>query len=296
VRVFVTGGTGYIGEAVVRRLVAAGHRVTGLARSGAASGKLWSLGAVPLAGNYADLPSWAEAAREHDVSIHLAFDYKLDPAKAERSVVDGLLAAARAANQPRRVIYTSGVWVLGNCPSPAAEDAPSNPTDLVRWRPAIEQLVLDAAAPTLSTCVVRPGVVFGGKKGIVAELFRTAVEAGAARFVGDGRSRWSMVHRDDLAELYLAAVESWGTGILHGTHDVQRVEDVARAASLAAGAGEAVKAWPLPEARIKLGKEADALCLDQVVTSQKTRERFGWVPKHPPFPACAPAMFDEWNS
>ena len=103
-----------------------------------------------------------------------------------------------------------------------------------------------------------------------------------------------MIHRDDLAELYLAAVEKWHEGVFHATNEAVRVEEVARAVALAAGRIDAVKSWPLAEARATLGY-ADALCMDQVVVSPRSREVYGWKPAHPAFVACAPAMFDEFR-
>ncbi len=130
-------------------------------------------------------------------------DYEAETVAADHAAVETLLDAARQAREGT-LVYTSGCWVLGNTGDvPADERAPTaNAAELVAWRPAHERKVLDAAGDRLATAVIRPGIVYGGRGGILAGMFESAVEGGAAEFIGDGDNRWSLVHREDLAELY----------------------------------------------------------------------------------------------
>src|SRR5207248_3051609 len=107
--------------------------------------------------------------------IHLGFEAGADAARVDRTATDALLAAAREAKAPRTVVYTSGIWVLGATGArPADETTPVNPAPLVAWRPAHERLVLDALDARIVTAVVRPGIVFGGKGGLLDGFFESA--------------------------------------------------------------------------------------------------------------------------
>jgi nucleoside-diphosphate-sugar epimerase len=294
-KVFVTGATGYVGEAVVEALIRAGHEVTGLSRSAEKDGRLGRLGARPVRGELGKLAALGPVLAAQDALIHAAVDYGLGP-PADREAIDALLSGARAARRPVAVVYTSGVWVLGPRPTAATESDPADrPAAAVAWRPGHERLVLDAATPDLATAVVRPGLVYGEKRGLVSPWFEEAQRTGAAAFVGSGEQRWAFVHRADLAELYRLLVERRARGVFHGVDGASpKVAEAARAASTAAGKG-AVRSVPLEAARGTLGPMADALAMDQVVVSTRGAE-VGWAPRHPPFPKDAPSAFREWRA
>ncbi len=294
-KVFVTGGTGYVGSAVVRALVRAGHEVTAVSRSGHGDGVLAALGAKPVRGALGSLASLVDRVAEHDAAIHAAVDYGLGP-PADAEAIGALLDGAREAARPFAVVYTSGVWVLGHTSTPASEAEPIvRPAAAVAWRPPHAKRVLEAATDRIATAVIRPGIVFGERRGLLAPWFESATKEGRAAFVGSGDQRWAFVHRDDLAELYRAVVERRARGIFHGVDGASpTVAAAAAAASRAAGKGGAVRAIPVEEARRKLGAMADALAMDQVVVSARGAE-VGWAPRHPPFPEDAPSAYREWK-
>lgn len=292
--VFVTGATGYVGSAVVRAFVARGHRVTGLSRSPEKDVALKALGADPLRGALPDLAGMTGKLTAYDVLVHAAMDYGLGP-PADRVAVEALLGAARSARAPRVVVYTSGVWVLGETAAPAGEDASTaKPAAAVAWRPAHEKLVLDAASGSVATAVVRPGIVWGEKRGLLASFMESARKDGAAAHVGKGQNRWPPVHREDLAALYRLVVERRARGVYHGVDGTApRLSEIARALSEAAGAKGATRSIPLEEARKTMGPMADALATDQVVVAPRSAE-LGWKPSRPTFPEAARMAFEEW--
>jgi nucleoside-diphosphate-sugar epimerase len=293
-KIFLTGATGYIGSAVVAALRKAGHEVSGLSRSDAGDATLRRLGATPVRGALGAVAKLAGVLSAQDALIHAAVDYGLGP-PADREALDALISAARAAHRPVSVVYTSGVWVLGETAAPSGEDAlVDHPGAAVAWRPAHERAALDAASGDVATVIIRPGIVFGERRGLVSPWFAQAVEKGAAEIVGHGRNRWALVHRDDLAELYRLAVERRARGVLHGVDGTPTsLAEAARAASAAAGKG-AIRSIPLEEARKQLGPMADALAMDQVVVAPRATE-LGWRPAHGPFSAESARAFREWQ-
>lgn len=296
-RIFITGGTGYIGSAVVAALVKAGHEVSGLVRSAESARVLEAMGGRAVEGDLKDGSTYAAAAAKAEALVHAAFEYSARGVEADRTAVDTLLDAARRTKA--LVLYTSGCWVLGNTGDGPADESASTEraAELVAWRPAHERAVLEAgdAAGGPATAVIRPGMVYGGRGGLASHLFESAVETGAAEYVGDGANRWSMVHREDLADLYRLVVERTARGIFHGVDGhAARVAEAARAASEAAGKGGATRSVPLEEARRKLGPVADALCLDQVLAAPRSAE-LGWRPARASFVETAPASFAEWR-
>jgi nucleoside-diphosphate-sugar epimerase len=278
-KVFLTGATGYIGSAVADRLHAAGHQVSGLARSDAAAEKLRAAGIEPERGDFQDPGSVGRAAAAADGAISLATTY--DPS-VDAPAIDAMLDALAGTNQP--FIYTSGIWSHGNTGDKVVdESSPANPATLVAWRQAVEDRVLQAARRGIRTVVIRPAIVYGRGGGIPAGFVESARSGGAAQHVGMGENRWPFVHVDDLADLYLLALEKAppGTLLLGVSGPSYRVREVAAAASRGAGAGGKTRAWPLEEARHKLGAYADALILDQQASGRKAQELVGWRPYRP---------------
>ncbi|HEX6432945.1 MAG TPA: NAD-dependent epimerase/dehydratase family protein, partial [Gemmatimonadales bacterium] len=275
-RVFLTGATGYIGSAVADRLRAAGHEVSGLARNDAAAAKLQTTGIRPVRGDFSDPKSVGSAARGADGVINLATTF--DPA-IDGPAADAILEALAGSNKP--FIDTSGVWVHGDTGGKVVDEtSPPNPAELVRWRPSAEHRVLDGAKRGIRVVVIRPAIVYGRGGGIPARFVASAQQQGAARYVGSGENRWPFVHVDDLADLYLLALEKApaGTLLLGVSGPSYTVREVAAAASRGAGAGGKTAGWPLEEARRKLGPYADALALDQQASGRRAQELLGWRP------------------
>lgn len=278
-RVFLTGATGYIGSAVAGRLQAAGHEVSGLARSDGSAAKLRSWGIHCVRGEFSDTASVRGAARAADGVISTATTY--DPA-IDGPAIDAMLDALAGTGKP--MLYTSGVWSHGDTGGRVVdESSPPNPAELVRWRQAVEERVLQAAGREVRSIVIRPAIVYGLGGGIPAGFVDSARKEGAARYVGTGDNHWPFVHVEDLADLYLLALEKAppGTLLLGVSGPSYRVRDVAAAASRGAGAGGKILGWPLQDARQALGPYADALALDQQASGKRAQELLGWHPHRP---------------
>ena len=278
-RVLVTGATGLIGSAVARRLVSAGHEVVGLARSDASAAKLAEQGYTPVHGDLADAASIAEAVRGVDAVVHAASSSDQNMASVDEAATRAIVDALRGTT--KRFVYTSGCLLYGATgDTPATEDSPLHPVDLVRFRQALEGEVLAAAADGVHSIVIRPGWVYGNRGGTAMMMYGAAKEHGAARYVGDGKNRWTTVHADDLADLYRLALEKApAASIFNGTHGAAiPLVEIARAASEGAGAEGRVAAWPLDDARQMLWGFADAIACDQVISGELAEAELGWSP------------------
>jgi len=298
-RVFVTGATGFIGSAVAGAFARAGHEVRGLCRTPAKARGLAALEVTPVAGTLDDPALLVSEARAAHASVHCAVEYSPRTWDLHGAVLDALLSGARAAGRARTVVATSGVWVYGDTGDGVADEtSPERPLPFVAPRSAMDRRVLEAAAGDVRTFVLRPGCVYGGSGSLTAAWFESAVSGGAARVVGDGSARWAMVHRDDLAALYLRAVESGLAGGLFNATDRSRFTtlDCARAASRAAGTGGAVTLVPVAEAAATYGPMAEALATGQHVDSTKAVRLLGWQPRHGGFADGAARYFESWRA
>ncbi|MFE2178654.1 NAD-dependent epimerase/dehydratase family protein [Kitasatospora sp. NPDC058115] len=278
-KILLTGATGYIGSAVAEHLAAAGHQVVALTRNPEPQpDRGWH---AQVVGDTADPASLAGAVTpDIEGVIHLAppsGDVDVDTA-----VIGALTAPLRGTGRP--FVYTSGVWVLGATgeAQEVDEEAPTDPIDIVGYRPRIEQRVLAEAAEGVRAVVVRPGIVYGRGGGIPAVLVDRARRQGAPEYYGEEGVRWPTVHVDDLADLFVTAVERAEAGTLwHGVGEsAVPVRELARAAGRAAGVPGAPELVPLEQAGEVFGPLfAGALALDQSVSGAAARAALGWKPQ-----------------
>jgi nucleoside-diphosphate-sugar epimerase len=276
--IFLTGATGYIGDAVATALRKAGHEVTALVRPEADTRHLRDLGVALLAGDLESLPSLASHLDAFDTFVHAAQSHT-NAADANR------IALETYTSKSAHLIFTSGVWVLGNTKD-ADESSPVNPLALVSWRPAQEELALGAGG-----AVIRPGCVYGGRQSLAAGWFASAEQNEPLKIVGDGENRWAMVDLHELADLYLRTVEQRASGMLHGIDDTRAtLNECARAIAPTA----TIEHVDLEAARAKFGGFADALAIDQIIDSSTTRKRLGWNPKKT-FTNSISEQWQEWK-
>jgi nucleoside-diphosphate-sugar epimerase len=292
-RVFLTGGTGYVGSAVLESLVRGGHHVDALVRNSEGAAKVRARGATPVLGDLLQPASWLGAATAADGSIHAAAHPGARAQKADETAVDILTSLPPKAN--RFLIYTSGIWVLGPAPTPVDETAPLNPMEIVSWRPAHEQRVLEAASAGVRASVVRPGIVYGGSRGIVGDLLKDAAN-GLVRIVGSGENHWPLIYDRDLGELYARIVNTHtASGVYHANDEGdEMVNDIVAALGEHAHTQPSIRHIPLPEARKKMGPYADALALDQFVRSPRARA-LGWAPTLHSVAGNAAGLLEEWK-
>lgn len=287
-KIFLTGATGYIGSAIATALQAANHEVLGLVRSVTAEEKLRSQHIQPIQGDLHDSESLINGAQQADAVIHVAASNDAEIATLDRQAVEIFLSALEGTG--KAFIYTSGTWILGNTGDTIADEtSPLNPTPLIAWRTNIEPLVLAAKERNIRSIVIRPALVYGHGGGLVAMLVQSGLQQGVVQFVGDGQNRWTLIHVDDLARCYVAALDHAPRGSLFIAADDRQVfplSVIAEAASQSAGVPGQTRSQTLTDAQQIMGVFADALMLDQQVSAAKARQVLDWQPQ-------APSLFDE---
>ncbi|HEY5616538.1 MAG TPA: NAD-dependent epimerase/dehydratase family protein [Vicinamibacterales bacterium] len=299
-RIFLTGATGYVGSAVLDALLRGGHTVTALVRDPEKAERMSLRGVQPIVGDLSMPKYYVGAVEACDSIIHAALEPMKRGPDIDRQAIDSLLGAAirhAAKGQPVSFVYTSGVWILGNTAGAAGEDAPVRPIPLVAWLPEHEKLVLDAGrGRMLRTAIVRPGIVYGGARGIIGDLLKDAAN-GLLRVVGDGRNRWACVYDRDLADLYLrVATLPEASGIYHANDEAdERVADIVEAVARYARVQPDVRHVPIDEARSKMGPYADALALNQIVRSLRAKA-LGWTPALHSVAGNVPRLLEEFRT
>jgi nucleoside-diphosphate-sugar epimerase len=281
-RIFLTGATGYIGSAILEATLRAGHKITALVRDPEKAEQVSLRGGNPIVGELGKPAGYLPAAEEADVIVHAAFERSKRGVDTDRLAIETLLGAAARrldGGHSAAFIYTSGIWVLGDTDGPGEEDSPLNPTPLVAWRPKHEGLVSGLSyGGRIRTAIVRPGIVYGGARGIISDLLKDA-KNGLVRVVGDGSNHWPCVYDRDLADLYVRlATHPDASGIFHANDEAdERVVDIVEAIARHVRVQPDVRHMPIEEARNKMGQYADALALDQIVRSPRARA-LGWAP------------------
>lgn len=276
-RVFLTGGSGYLGKATVRALRRRGHEVTALARGESSAAALTSLGATPVPGELTDTAALRRAAAAADGVIHLA----MHPGP-RTAAID--LAAARAMQEGiadrGTYVHTGGVWVYGNTAGVVDEDAPTDPPAITAWRLENEKQVLAAASDGGRPVVVMPGVVYGHGGGLAQAFFvEPGRAAGAVPLIGDGANHWALVHVDDIAELYALALDAAPGSVYAGVSDQNPpLVDIVTALTQAAGCPGRIERLTPARAKERMGPIAAAFALDQQLTGARARRDLGWTP------------------
>jgi nucleoside-diphosphate-sugar epimerase len=283
-RVFVTGATGFIGSAVVKDLIAAGHQVTGVYRSDEKAQALVAAGAEAYRGSIDDPESLKDGAARSDGIIHLAFNHDFSQFAAncetDRRVIEALGSVLVGSHRP--LIVTSGTAIAKVAPGKLAiEDAPAITFNEFP-RAVSEEATADVAADGVNTSVVRlPQVHDPERQGLISPWIAIAREKGVIAYVGEGRNRWPAAHISDVARLYRLAIEKSEPGAIYNAVGEEGVPARDIAETIARRLKLPVKSITPEEAGGYFGWLAHLAARDMPASSAQTQKKLGWRPTGP---------------
>ena len=296
-RVFVTGGTGHIGSYVIPELIAAGHEVTGLARSEASATAVSTLGARVRRGDISDLDGLKAAAAESDGVIHLAHRQDLLPsggidavAAAELEIMLAYGDALAGTGKPLVASGSIGSPGWENLGRPATEEdralaGGEQHKGTLRVRNVVETTVVGLAERGVRSSIVRiPPIAHSTTDaGFLPLLIGLAKAKGVIGYPGDGANVWPAVHARDLASLFRLALEKGPAG--KNWHGIEgegiRFRDMAEAIGSRLG----LPAVSIPADVMMLpgyfGFLANLVTLHLPASNLITRKTLGWEPAQP---------------
>jgi nucleoside-diphosphate-sugar epimerase len=285
-KIFITGASGFIGGTVARRLIRAGHTVRGLVRDSGKAEQLKELGVVPVLGNLDDHALLTSEARDADGVINLADS---DHQGAILALIEGL------RNTGKPLLHTSGSSVIGDdargnqvATAIYDEDTPFVVEPMKQARRKIELDILAAASAGVRTVVMCPSNIYGTGSGLTPRSFQIpyllnrALETGVVRIVGTGVNRWSNVHVDDVAELYLLALEHAPAGSYYFIENGEAsFGEIGAALARRLGLGQ-VQSWSAEVAAQHWGEMHAYYTFgsNSRVRAKRARQELGWAPRH----------------
>jgi nucleoside-diphosphate-sugar epimerase len=285
-RLFVTGGSGFIGSAAVPELRGAGHEVVGLARSDASAAALAAAGAEVLRGDLGDLESLRRGAAESDGVVHLGYVHDFSDmaigAAVDLKAIEAIGETLAGSGRPFVITTGTLLLALGDVGLPpgtfGTEDDVSH--SAVMPRVTSENTAIALAERDVRSAAIRlsPTVHGAGDHGFVPILIGIAREKGVSGFVGDGANRWPGVHRLDAARLFRLVVEEAPAGTRwHGVGDEGvPFRDIAEV--IGRHLDVPVRSIPPEEATGHFGFLGGLVQADNPTSNALTRKRLGWEP------------------
>jgi nucleoside-diphosphate-sugar epimerase len=281
-RVFVTGATGWVGSAVVRDLVAAGHEVLGLCRSDEKAAALAEAGAEIYRGSLEDLGTLRAGAAQADGVIHTAFNHDYsrlaENGAQEQRAIEAIGDVLAGSGRP--FVVTSGIALLAPG-EVATEERPPRPLASFPRNPEAAIAALSARGVRATAVRLPPSVHGHGDHGFVPRLIAFAREKGVAAYIGEGLNRWSAVHRLDAARVYRLALECGPEGGPFHAVAEEGVPFKAIATAISRRLNVPVVSQSAEEAAEHFGWFARFTSIDCPASSERTRLLLGWMPKQP---------------
>lgn len=292
-RVFVTGATGFVGSAVVKELIGAGHQVLGLARSEDKAAALAGAGAEAHRGSLEDFDSLRAGANNSDGVIHLAFNHDFSTFAAncedDRRVIAALGSALAGSDRP--LIVTSGTAMASTVPGELAREDGAVVSSKVIPRAASEEAAAAVAAEGGNVSVVRlPQVHDTVRQGLVTYAIAVARDKGVSAYIEEGRNRWSAAHILDVARLYRLVLEKAEPGAKYHAVAEEGVTQREIAEVIGRGLKVPARSIPLSEAGAHFGWLGLFAGHDMPASSEETRRTLGWQPAGPGLIADLEAM------
>lgn len=280
-RVLILGGSGFVGSAVLKRLVQQGCDVYALSRTANTATQMHNAGATPITGDIRQPEGWIDCVQNVDAVVHAAATWTQDMGFVDQTVVTALLKALRTADGSKALIYTGGCWLYGNTGNViATESAPLNPLASDRSTVGLIEKVLSDSY--VRGVVIHPAMVYARAGGVFERMYDDIDEYGYVRVFGSARVRWPLIHRDDLAQLYSLVLLHAHAGDVFNASAIDGVAigDIATAISVSTQSDSAPMVFTISHATSEFGDWAEGYGLDQQMSGQKARIELNWMPEH----------------
>lgn len=283
-KIFLTGASGFVGSAVVRELIGAGHQVIGLARSEQAAKIVRDAGAEVLLGDLEDLDSLKQGALQADGVIHAAFNHDfmkggistfLESAETDRTAINAMGEVLSGTNKP--IVVTSGMLGLPIINGFVTEESVAQHSPRTS-----EATALALAEKGVNASIIRlaPSVHDKGDYGFVPFIISLARKKGIAAYPGDGSNRWTGVHRLDAAKAFRLAVEKGIKGALFNIVGENGIETKKIAEVIGEVLNLPVKSVSGDELTDHFEWLSHFVTMDSPATNFKTQEQLSWEPAH----------------
>jgi len=288
VRVLVTGANGLIGGAVAISLRRAGHTVYGLIRDEKQKANLLENEIIPVISDGSNVKSYSAILSKVSVVVDNLTVYGGEEMGATNRNIQAALATSGTR---KRYIYTSGVLVY-NYPGEVVDE--SYATNGIQWRANLEQTLLKHEG--VDTTIIRPGWVYGGSGGFVADLWFNQVDKKEIEFNGSTEKSWGWIHLTDLADAYVRAVEASASKVRGEIFDVA---DSTRVTCLEARSLFAKAAKLQGKIALKPVGSTDfdkVMEFTSVPKADKIRTQLGWSPRCGPLADGIDIYYQSWKA
>ncbi len=279
-KVFVTGASGFIGSAVVKELLAAGHEVIGLARSEASAAAIEAAGATALKGSLDDLESLKQGVQQSDGVIHTAFIHDFSQyakaAETDKAAIEAMGEAIKGTGKP--MVVSGGILGLPKTGGVTTEADAAPP--LPRASEATAIALAENSGINASVIRLPPSVHDAGDKGFIPFIIQMAKSKGVSAFIGDGDNRWPAVHRLDAARLFRLALEKGAKGVRYNAIGDAGIPVRELAALIGKRLNLPVNAVTTVQAAEHFEWMARFIAFDAPSSSVVTKEQLGWQPTH----------------
>ena len=280
-RVLVLGGTGFIGGAVAQDLLNRGHQVTCLARSDHSEELLRKSKFNVIRGDIRYPEQWLGKALDYDAVIQVAATWSDDMEEVDERLVLLLIDVLSSAKVEKTLIYTGGCWLYGHTGnSIATEESAFNALSAFSWMTNVSKRVCENKK--IRGMVIHPAMVYDRDGGVLEPMLCDIENLGKIRIIGSEKTRWTMVHRLDMASLYSLALEQGIKGEAYNGSGIDSIEigHVAEILAMRFNVNNIPVIMSVEEAVVEFGSWAKGYAIDQGMSSNKAKIQLGWDPKH----------------
>jgi len=255
--------------------------VTCLVRTSRAENIVRNAGFDTIRGDITKPEQWIGAVKEFDSVIPVAITWSDDMAEVDQRLTTMLLDALATPTRAKAIIYTSGCWVYGNTADHVATESSAHDSlPAFSWGSDTARQVQDNN--TVRGMVILPAMVYERDGGVFDHMIADAHELEHIRIIGSEKTRWPLVHREDLATLYALMLESGKPGSIYNGAAIDGIEisKIAAALSTRYGLTRAPEVMSVSDAISEFGSWAGGFALDQQMSGEKAKRELGWAPRH----------------